>query len=212
MPICASASAPVQHCSCCLPLSSAAISIFQSRTCPSSVCWHSRRLISLECVMLFQSSSVYLLVRHRLWVEAALATVAVAAVCYWLSPLARTRGAAGEDVPFLVSVSQSRYLCRPLPQQSLRTAMKQVTRNVPIVFVLAPDPVGSGIVDSLSHPGGNVTGFTSNEFGLSVKWLELLKQVAPNISRVAVLRDSANSAGIGQFGAIQGAAPSFGVE
>ena len=92
------------------------------------------------------------------------------------------------------------------------TAMKQVTRNVPIVFVLAPDPVGSGIVDSLSHPGGNVTGFTSNEFGLSVKWLELLKEIAPNISRVAVLRDSANSAGIGQFGAIQGAAPSFGVE
>jgi ABC-type uncharacterized transport system substrate-binding protein len=91
-------------------------------------------------------------------------------------------------------------------------AMQQVTRNVPIVFVLAPDPVGSGIVDSLPHPGGNVTGFTSNEFGLSVKWLELLKQIAPNISRVAVLRDSANSAGIGQFGAIQGAAPSFGVE
>jgi putative ABC transport system substrate-binding protein len=62
-------------------------------------------------------------------------------------------------------------------------AMQQVTRNVPIVFVLAPDPVGSGIVDSLPHPGGNVTGFTSNEFGLSVKWLELLKQIAPNISR-----------------------------
>ena len=91
-------------------------------------------------------------------------------------------------------------------------AVQQVTRNVPIVFVLAPDPVGSGIVDSLSHPGGNTTGFTSNEFGLSVKWLELLKQVAPNISRVAVLRDPANSAGIGQFGAIQGAAPSLGVE
>jgi ABC transporter substrate binding protein len=88
-------------------------------------------------------------------------------------------------------------------------AMQQVTRNVPIVFVLAPDPVGSGIVDSLSHPGRNATGFTSNEFGLSVKWLELLKQVAPNISRVAVLRDPANSAGIGQFGAIQGAAPSL---
>jgi putative ABC transport system substrate-binding protein len=91
-------------------------------------------------------------------------------------------------------------------------AVQQVTRNVPIVFVLAPDPVGSGIVDSLSHPGGNTTGFTSNEFGLSVKWLELLKQVAPNISRVAVLRDPANSAGIGQFGAIQGAAPLVGVE
>jgi putative ABC transport system substrate-binding protein len=92
------------------------------------------------------------------------------------------------------------------------TAVKQLTRNVPIVFVLAPDPVGSGIVDSLSHPGGNATGFTSNEFGLSVKWLELIKQVAPKISRVAVLRDPANSAGIGQFGAIQGAAPSLGVE
>jgi len=91
-------------------------------------------------------------------------------------------------------------------------AMQQVTRNVPIVFVLTPDPVGLGIVASLSHPGGNVTGFTPNELGLSVKWLELLKQVAPSISRAAVLRDSANSAGMGQFGAIQGAAPSLGVE
>jgi putative ABC transport system substrate-binding protein len=125
------------------------------------------------------------------------------------------RWAAGEADRFrryameLIALMRDVVLASATPSV---TAIKQVTRNVPIVFVLAPDPVGSGIVDSLSHPGGNATGFTSNEFGLSVKWLELLEQVAPNISRVSVLRDPANSAGIGQFGAIQGAAPAVGVE
>jgi len=91
-------------------------------------------------------------------------------------------------------------------------AVQQTTRTVPIVFVLVPDAVGSGIVASLSRPGGNATGLTPNEFGMSVKWLELLKQIAPKVTRVAVLRDPTNPAGIGQFGAIQGVAPSFGVE
>jgi putative ABC transport system substrate-binding protein len=91
-------------------------------------------------------------------------------------------------------------------------AMQQATRTVPIVFVLVPDAVGTGIVDSLSRPGGNTTGFASPELGMSVKWLELLKEIVPKVTRAAVLRDPANPAGIGQFGAIQGAGSSFGVE
>jgi putative tryptophan/tyrosine transport system substrate-binding protein len=90
--------------------------------------------------------------------------------------------------------------------------MLQVSRAVPVVFVGAADPVGAGFVDSLSHPGGNVTGFTSYEYSMSGKWLELLKEIAPGVKRVAVLRDPAISAGTGQFGSIQTAAPSLGVE
>ena len=74
------------------------------------------------------------------------------------------------------------------------------------------DPVGAGFVDSLARPGGNATGFTQFEYGISGKWLELLKQIAPGVTRVAVLRDPAITAGVGQFGAIQAAAPSLGVE
>jgi len=88
----------------------------------------------------------------------------------------------------------------------------QATRTVPIVFVTVPDPVGAGFVDSLARPGGNITGFLSFEYGISAKWLELLKQIAPGVTRVAVIRDPAISAGTGQFGAIQSVAPSFGVE
>jgi putative tryptophan/tyrosine transport system substrate-binding protein len=91
-------------------------------------------------------------------------------------------------------------------------AMQQATRTVPIVFVLVPDAVGTGIVDSLSRPGGNATGFTSTELGMPVKWLELLKEIAPKMTRAAVLRDAADATAIGQFGAVKGAAPSFGVE
>jgi putative ABC transport system substrate-binding protein len=88
----------------------------------------------------------------------------------------------------------------------------KVTRSVPIVFTQTPDPVGAGFVDSLARPGGNATGFTLFEYGTSGKWLELLKEIAPGVTRAAVLRDAAIPQGSGQFGAIQSVAPSFGVE
>jgi putative tryptophan/tyrosine transport system substrate-binding protein len=88
----------------------------------------------------------------------------------------------------------------------------QTTRTVPIVFVNVADPVGAGFVDSLSRPGGNATGFVQFEYSLSGKWLELLKQIAPGVTRVAVLRERSTSAGIGQFAVIQSVAPSLGVD
>jgi len=88
----------------------------------------------------------------------------------------------------------------------------QATRTVPIVFAIVVDPVGAGFVASLARPGGNATGFTMFEYGMSGKWLELLKQIAPGVTRAAVLRDPAIASGIGQFGAIQAVAPSLGVE
>jgi putative tryptophan/tyrosine transport system substrate-binding protein len=88
----------------------------------------------------------------------------------------------------------------------------QATSAVPIVFVNVVDPIGAGIVDNLARPGGNATGFTLYEYGFSGKWLELLKQIAPGVTRAAVFRDPAITAGIGQFGAIQTAAPSLGIE
>ena len=91
-------------------------------------------------------------------------------------------------------------------------ALQQATRTVPIVFVTVIDPVGSGFVDSLARPGGNTTGFSLFEYSLSGKWLELLKQIAPNVTRVAVLRDAGNPSGNAQFGAIQAVAQSLGVE
>jgi putative tryptophan/tyrosine transport system substrate-binding protein len=90
--------------------------------------------------------------------------------------------------------------------------LQKVTRKVPIVFVLVVDPVGAGYVDSLARPGGNTTGFMSWEYSVGAKWLELLKEIAPGVSRAAVLRDTAGVGGIGQWGAIQTAASSFGVE
>src|SRR5260370_27002847 len=92
------------------------------------------------------------------------------------------------------------------------TALLQATRSVQIVFAQIVDPVGSGLVASLARPGGNVTGFTVFEFGMSGKWVELLKEIAPGVKRVAVLRDVGSSSGIGQLGAIQSAASSFGLE
>ncbi len=92
------------------------------------------------------------------------------------------------------------------------TAMQRVARPVPIVFTLVADPVGAGIVSSLARPDENATGFMLYEYSLSGKWLELLKQIAPGVTRAAVIREQANAAGIAQFGAIQALAPSLGVQ
>jgi putative ABC transport system substrate-binding protein len=89
-------------------------------------------------------------------------------------------------------------------------ALQRATRTVPIVFANVADPVGAGFVDTLARPGGNATGFTPFEYGLSGKWLELLKEIAPRVTRVAVLRDL--NIGLGQLGAIQSVAPSLGME
>jgi putative tryptophan/tyrosine transport system substrate-binding protein len=88
----------------------------------------------------------------------------------------------------------------------------QATRSIPIVFVTVADPVGAGFVESMARPGGNATGFTAIEYGFGSKWLELLKEIAPQVRRVAVLRDPTISVGIGVFGAIQNAAPLIGVD
>jgi putative ABC transport system substrate-binding protein len=92
------------------------------------------------------------------------------------------------------------------------TAVQRATRSVPIVFVRVSDPVGAGVVEALARPGGNTTGFMNFEYSLSGKYLELLREIAPQVRRVAVLRDAANPAGVAQFGAIQATAPSVGIE
>jgi len=91
-------------------------------------------------------------------------------------------------------------------------ALQQTTRTVPIVFVNIVAPVGAGNVESLAHPGGNITGFSLFEYSLSGKWLELLKEIAPGVTRAAVLRDPAVGSGAGQYAIIQAVAPSLGVE
>jgi len=90
--------------------------------------------------------------------------------------------------------------------------LRRATRTVPIVFVLVPDPVGAGFVDSLARPGGNVTGFTQYDYSIAAKWLALLKEIAPNTTRAAVLRDPAITAGIGQWATIQSVSSSVGIE
>ena len=121
------------------------------------------------------------------------------------SDAARTRTAASELVALAPEVI--------LVNTGVNTGiLLEATPTVPVVFVTAIDPVGAGLVESLAHPGGNATGFASFEFGLGVKWLELLKEIAPGLTRVAVLRDPSVPAGSAPFGAVQGAAPSFGVE
>ena len=92
------------------------------------------------------------------------------------------------------------------------TALSQQTRAIPIVFAQVVDPVNSGFVESLARPGGNITGFVSFDFGMGAKWLETLKEIAPRLKRVGVLRDPTVSGGIGHLGAVQAVAPSFGVE
>jgi putative tryptophan/tyrosine transport system substrate-binding protein len=95
---------------------------------------------------------------------------------------------------------------------STTAPMLRATRTVPVVFVAVVDPVGAGYVDSLARPGGNATGFTNFEFSMGAKWLELLKEIAPSVTRVAVIRDPDLSIGAGQFSAVQTAAPSLGIE
>jgi putative tryptophan/tyrosine transport system substrate-binding protein len=92
------------------------------------------------------------------------------------------------------------------------TPLLQATRHVPIVFAQVVDPVGAGLVASLARPGGNATGFTSPEYGFAGKWVELIKEIAPGVTRVAVLRDATSSSGIGYMGAVRLAASSFGME
>lgn len=90
--------------------------------------------------------------------------------------------------------------------------IQRATSTIPVVFVVVPDPVGAGYVDSLAHPGGNATGFGQFEYGIGAKWLELVKEVAPTVKRVGIFRDPTITAGPGQFGAIQSVAPSLGIE
>jgi putative ABC transport system substrate-binding protein len=124
-----------------------------------------------------------------------------------------TRWAAGDAGAFhryaeeLLALAPDVILAAATPSVQ---ALQKVTRTVPIVFAIVADPVGAGFVDSLARPGGNVTGFTPFEYGISGKWLELLKEVVPRVTRVAVLRDL--TIGLGQLGAIQSVAPSLGVE
>jgi putative tryptophan/tyrosine transport system substrate-binding protein len=92
------------------------------------------------------------------------------------------------------------------------TALQRINRTLPIVFASVADPVGAGIVDSLAHPGGNATGFMNYEYNLAAKYLELLKEIAPSVNRVAIIRNAANPAGLATFGTLQNAARSFGVE
>jgi putative tryptophan/tyrosine transport system substrate-binding protein len=98
------------------------------------------------------------------------------------------------------------------PGSAAAGPLRRATRTVPIVFTNVPDPVGSGLVDSLAHPGGNATGFTPNEYSIGAKWLELLKEIAPNVTRAAVRRDPAISAGLGLWGAIQSVSRAVAIE
>jgi putative ABC transport system substrate-binding protein len=123
-------------------------------------------------------------------------------------------GAAGADhsrkyAAELVTLAPDVILASGTPAVA---ALQQATRTVPIIFVNAVDPVGAGLVDSLAQPGGNATGFILFEYGISAKWLELLREIAPQLKRAAVLRDPNTASGIGQLAVIQAAAPSFGVE
>jgi ABC-type uncharacterized transport system substrate-binding protein len=88
----------------------------------------------------------------------------------------------------------------------------QITRSIPIVFTVVPDPVGAGFVESLARPGGNATGFVAFEYGLSAKWLELLKELMPGVAHAAVIQDPSLASGVGQLAALQSVAPSLGVE
>src|SRR5262245_54738599 len=124
---------------------------------------------------------------------------------YGVGDVARIRAMAAELVALApdVIVASGTSMVGPL---------LQVTRTVPIVFPVASDPVGAGFVENLARPGGNATGFMTFEFSVAGKWLELLKQIAPNVTRVAVLRDFANAVEVGQLGALHAAAPALRME
>jgi putative tryptophan/tyrosine transport system substrate-binding protein len=126
-----------------------------------------------------------------------------------------TRWAAGDAERFRLYAAELVALAPDVILASGGTgvgALLQASRTVPIVFTQTQDPVGAGYIDSLARPGGNTTGFTSMEYGIGGKYLELLKEIAPRIARAAVLRDPTIPQGIGTFGAIQAVAPSLGVE
>ena len=126
-----------------------------------------------------------------------------------------TRWGAGDADSFrryaaeLVTLAPEVILASGFPSAA---ALQQVTSSVPVVFVLVIDPVGAGFIESLARPGGNFTGFALQEFNTSGKWLELLKEIAPHVTRAAVVRDAALTLGTAQFSAIQAIAPSLGVE
>ena len=129
--------------------------------------------------------------------------------------MAKKRSCSGHSQRPGLALPQNRgqSICSaPLFGSSVVGPLQLATRSVPIVFVQVTDPVGAGFVASLARPGGTTTGFIQFEFGISAKWLELLKEIAPRVTRVALIRDPAQAIGIGQFGAIQAVAPSFGVE
>jgi putative ABC transport system substrate-binding protein len=98
------------------------------------------------------------------------------------------------------------------PGSAVLGPLLQATRGIPIVFALVPDPVGSGFVNSLARPGGNVTGLTSYDYGIGAKWLEVLKEIAPSVTRAAVIRDPTIAAGLGVWAAIQSVSPSVAIE
>lgn len=125
----------------------------------------------------------------------------------------RRGGAAGENIhkhaAELVALAPDVIVT---PGSASAGPMLQATQSIPVVFTIVPDPVGAGFVESLSRPSGNATGLASFEYGVGAKWLEVLKEAAPGVMRVGVLRDAHVTAGIGQWSAIQAAAPVFGVE
>src|SRR5262245_21461697 len=109
----------------------------------------------------------------------------------------------------LVALAPEVILCATTPSA---TALQKITRSVPIVFAMGLDPVGADIVDNLARPGGNTTGFMQFEYSLAGKWLELLKEITPGVTRAAIFRDPGNASGIGQFAVIQAMAPLLGME
>ena len=116
---------------------------------------------------------------------------------------------SAESCSGIGSIVSGRHPCHASPAVA---ALQQATSTVPIVFVQVAEPVSAGFVASLAKPGGNITGFTTIEYSIGAKWLELLKEIAPGVTRVGVIRDPASTSSIGQFGAIQSVTPSFGVE